>query len=156
MQNWIAITTLAVQDEGAAAPAGASDLGPTVPTGEQVPGTAADPTVAPPQQGFDPFMLLLPLVLVFFVFMIWSSGRKAKQEQKAKEQMRSAIRTGDKVQTIGGVIGTVIETNSDDVLVETDKASHTRIRFQRAALQQVLSSKHAKDEAPAAADQTSA
>jgi len=42
------------------------------------------------------------------------------------------------VQTVGGVIGTVVELKSDEVVLKVDDSGHTRIRFARSAIQQVL------------------
>jgi preprotein translocase subunit YajC len=52
--------------------------------------------------------------------------------------MVSAIKKHDRVQTIGGVIGSVVEIKPDYVVLKVDESSNTRITFARSAVQQVL------------------
>jgi len=42
------------------------------------------------------------------------------------------------VQTIGGILGTVIEAREGDVLLKVDESSNTKIRFARSAIHRVL------------------
>jgi preprotein translocase subunit YajC len=120
---------------------------PGVPTGtpgipggngvEGAPGGAAPPAGRPGGGAFD---YILPLLLGLMLFMIITSVMGQRKQKKQKEAMLGGIRKHDQVQTIGGVIGTVIEVRDNDVLVETDRASVTRIRFSKHAIQQVLKS----------------
>ncbi len=42
------------------------------------------------------------------------------------------------MQTIGGVIGSVVEVKPDYVVLKVDESSNTRITFSRSAIQQIL------------------
>ena len=46
----------------------------------------------------------------------------------------------DRVRTIGGVIGAIVEVKSDTVVLKVDESSNTRMTFSRDAVQQVLES----------------
>ena len=52
--------------------------------------------------------------------------------------MLSALKKGDEVQTIGGVLGKVIETRDDRVLLKVDESSNAKMWFTRAAIQRVI------------------
>ena len=56
--------------------------------------------------------------------------------------MLNAIRKHDRVQTIGGLIGSVVEIKTDTVILKVDESSNTRITFSRSSIQQVISSSH--------------
>ncbi|GIW74413.1 MAG: hypothetical protein KatS3mg103_0935 [Phycisphaerales bacterium] len=75
------------------------------------------------------------------VMMIFTSGRRQKREQRERQAMLDALKRGDKVQTIGGVIGTVAEVRGDEVVLKVDDAGQNKIRFARSAIQQVLSAR---------------
>jgi preprotein translocase subunit YajC len=65
------------------------------------------------------------------------SGRKQK---KQKKQMMAAISKGDTIQTIGGIIGRIVELKPDTALLEVDRNSNSRMAISRAAIQQVVES----------------
>jgi len=74
------------------------------------------------------------IVLVFyFVFM-----RPKQKEQKQREAMLRNLQKHDRVMTIGGIIGTVMEVREDEVIVKVDDNNNTRVKFGRAAIQRVL------------------
>ena len=66
----------------------------------------------------------------------------------------SALKRGDRVQTIGGMLGSVVKISDDEVVLRVDDAEseskgNTRIRFARSAIQTVLvQSTEPKDEEP--------
>ena len=64
----------------------------------------------------------------------------------------SAIKKHDRVQTIGGVIGAIVEVKPDEVVLKVDESSNTRITFARSAIQQVLAASGEGKKAPAESD----
>ena len=74
------------------------------------------------------------------VLMLIFSMTSTRREKKRREALLSAIKKHDRVQTIGGVIGSVVEVKPDYVVLKVDESSNTRITFARSAIQQVLSS----------------
>lgn len=91
-----------------------------------------------PGAGGGEWMFLFLAVIVVFWFFLFSGGRK---EKKKKAAMLAALKKGDKVQTIGGVVGTVVEVRDVDVVVKVDENSNTRMRFVRGAIQSILQEK---------------
>ncbi len=55
------------------------------------------------------------LFAVFYFFMI----RPEKKRKKKVEDMRSSLGTGDKIVTIGGMMGTIVSMSSDSITFET-------------------------------------
>jgi preprotein translocase subunit YajC len=89
------------------------------------------------QPGGNPFsfMWILIAALLFMMLMTTMSGRKQK---KQREQMLSGLKRNDKVLTTGGIVGNIAEIHDQEVVVRVDEVSNTRIRFAKAAIQQVL------------------
>jgi len=78
---------------------------------------------------FVPFAVLLLLGWLLFI-------RPMSKERKQKEEMRAALKGGDKVLTIGGMHGTV--TRLDDQKVTLRVADGVQIQFARSAIATVL------------------
>jgi preprotein translocase subunit YajC len=92
---------------------------------------------APPgwQQMLANPMFLVLLVLVVFMFFMSSSKRKQERE---RQNVLSAMKRGDRVQTIGGIIGTIVDVREGEIVVKVDESSNTKIRFSRTAIARVL------------------
>lgn len=81
----------------------------------------------------------LPIVLLGLVaVMLIMSILGPRRERKRREQMLSKIAKHDRVQTVGGVIGSIVEVKPDSVVLKVDESSNTRITFAKSAIQQVL------------------
>jgi preprotein translocase YajC subunit len=84
---------------------------------------------------FDsPFTFLLLMLVVFYFFLI----RNKRRQENQRKQMIDQLKRGDRVQTIGGILGTVIEARENEVLIKVDESSNTKIRFARSAIHRVL------------------
>ena len=76
--------------------------------------------------------MLLPLVIVIAVFYFMLIRPENKRKKEA-EQMRSAMKVGDEITTIGGVVGTVVDVKENNIVIETS-ADQVRIEFCKWAL----------------------
>ena len=76
-------------------------------------------------------MTIVPFILVF-VLMYFFMIRPQKKQQKELQKFRDSLQKGDKVVTIGGVYGTVVEVKDATVLVEVDNG--VKVRFSKQAL----------------------
>ena len=82
-------------------------------------------------QGF-PWIMVIPLGLL--VLMIgWSSRGRKKQEAKHRS-MVAALKKGDKIVTIGGVKGTVMEARENEITVKVDETNNVRMKFLPSAI----------------------
>ncbi len=75
-------------------------------------------------------LVMMGAMLAIFYFMLIRPENKRKKEA---EQMRSSVRKGDKITTIGGVVGTVVDVKENNVVVETS-ADQVRIEFAKWAI----------------------
>jgi preprotein translocase subunit YajC len=79
----------------------------------------------------------LPLIAVM-VFM-WAVMVLPKRKQdKQRQLMLDNMKRGDEVQTIGGIIGKVVDAKPDRILVKVDESSNTKIWFNRTAIARVV------------------
>lgn len=90
-------------------------------------GTAADAAAGGGLLGMLP--MLLVMVGIFYFMLI----RPENKRKKEAEQMRSSMKNGDKVTTIGGIVGTVVDVKSEKFVLETG-ADQVRIEFAKWAL----------------------
>ena len=91
--------------------------------------TEAAPVNDPSAGLFSMLPMLLIMVAVFY-FMIIRPENKRKKEA---EQLRSNIKNGDKITTIGGITGKVVDVKEDKFVIETG-ADQVRIEFAKWAL----------------------
>ncbi len=127
---------------------GAVPAGP----GEALTGAEALPGGASPPRG-DPFGGgFFPLLIVLLVAMVLLPLVGQRRDRKKKMALLAAIKKHDRVQTIGGVIGSIVEIKPDTVVLKVDENSNTRITFARSAIQQVLTSAPETPQAEARAE----
>jgi len=84
----------------------------------------------------NPLMQFLPLVLiviVFYFFMIRPQSKKAKEAK----QFREALAKGDKVVTIGGLHGKVVEVKEQYLIINI--ANGVDVKVQKSAVSPELS-----------------
>ncbi len=84
-----------------------------------------------PKEGENPLVSLLPLVLivvVFYFFMI----RPQMKKQKDLKVFRGAVKNGDKIMTIGGIHGKVVEVSDQTVIIEVE--NKMRLKVDKSAL----------------------
>ena len=75
-------------------------------------------------------IIMLVVMLGVFYFMLIRPENKRKKEA---EQLRSSIKNGDKITTIGGITGTVVDVKEEKFVIETG-ADRVRIELQKWAL----------------------
>jgi preprotein translocase subunit YajC len=72
----------------------------------------------------------------FVLLYVWMGRGRRKQEAKRKE-MLAALKKGDKVVTIGGIMGTIMSSGQDELTVKVDETSNVRMKFARWAVRGV-------------------
>jgi len=77
----------------------------------------------------------LPIMIGGLVLLFLLMGRGGRKREKQRQQMLAALQKGDKVTTIGGIIGTVADLDEDEVTLRLD--DNTRMRVVRRAINQV-------------------
>lgn len=73
--------------------------------------------------GYQTLIMMGSVVVIMYFFMIRPQMKKAKDEKTFVD----SIQKGDKVVTIGGIHGRVVEVNDTTVLLDVDKNVTMRI-----------------------------
>ncbi|HBP44610.1 MAG TPA: preprotein translocase subunit YajC [Flavobacteriales bacterium] len=84
-------------------------------------------SAAPGEGGLSFFLLIGGMFLIMYLFMI----RPQVKKQKEAKTFREGLKKGDKVVSIGGIHGKVIDMNERTVLMQIDGA---KIRIDKTAL----------------------
>ena len=79
--------------------------------------------------GMTSLIMIVAMIAVFYFLMI----RPENKRKKEAEQMRSAVKTGDEIVTIGGIIGTVVNVKDEKIVMETG-ADQVRIELAKWAI----------------------
>jgi preprotein translocase subunit YajC len=92
-----------------------------------------------PAKSQDPFgsMTMWIVLIGGFILLYWWSNRSRRKQEAKRKEMLSSLKKGDKVTSIGGIIGTVIEVREDEVTVKVDETNNVRMRFARWAIRGV-------------------
>ena len=87
-----------------------------------------------------PMLVILGIIIVvFIVFMVFSGKKRKKQEQEA-QNLIDAVGPGNKVKTIGGICGIVVEVDKEENTFILETGSETTgkcyIKFDKQAIYQ--------------------
>jgi preprotein translocase subunit YajC len=95
----------------------------------------ADPDTAPLTKKPNPFggtqLIFLALMFVLMYMILFRGPRKKQQQHK---QMVQSLSKNDKIQTIGGIIGTVVDIKEDEITLKIDESNNTKIKILRSAI----------------------
>ena len=102
--------------------------------------TAADPNAPagrkPPQGIFGSPLLMIGLMLVVMYLFLFRGPRKKQQQHK---QMVQSLQKNDRIRTIGGIIGTVVDFKDDEITLKVDESNNTKIKIAPSAIGKNLS-----------------
>ena len=99
---------------------------------------AGDPNLAtkgPPPNPLLQYFPIIPLVVAVY-FIIFRGPKKRQQKQST---MIQSLKKNDRVRTIGGIIGTVIDINGDEITLKIDEANNTKMKVVSSAIGQKVS-----------------
>lgn len=83
---------------------------------------------AKPGFGYSQILFLVLIIAVFYLFFIRPQSKKAKDQKKFRE----ALQKGDKVVTIGGIHGKILEVRDTTVILEVEGG--TRLKLEKTAI----------------------
>lgn len=78
--------------------------------------------------------MLVPLVLIGIIFYFLLI-RPQKRERERQDSITKALKKNDRVVTIGGIVGTIVNIEPDSKLVTLRVNDTTRMDFLRSAIQ---------------------
>ena len=103
----------------------------------------------------DSIILIVAMIAVFYFMIIRPENKRKKQA----ENMRNSLKKGERITTIGGMVGRIVQVNDTTVVFET---SEDRVRIEitkwgiqstesmEAAAQKSKKNEETKEEIPAA------
>ena len=89
---------------------------------------AADGT-ATGASGITSIVMMVVIIAVFYFLMI----RPENKRKKEAEAMRNALKVGDNITTIGGIIGDIVSVKDDSIVLETS-SDRVRVEFAKFAV----------------------
>lgn len=98
------------------------------------------------QDGGDAMIQMLgmfvPLAVIFWL-LIW---RPESKRRKERQETLNALKTKDEVVTIGGLYGTVVKVDKDDITLLVDAKNNIRMKFRRSAIESITTESPVKEE----------
>jgi preprotein translocase subunit YajC len=76
-------------------------------------------------------VMIIAMIAIFYLFMIRPQAKKQRELKKFRE----AMKPGDKVVTIGGIHGKILEIGDSTVLISSEG---TKIRLEKSAITQTV------------------
>ncbi|MDO5733476.1 MAG: preprotein translocase subunit YajC [Eubacteriales bacterium] len=94
---------------------------------------------APADAASSPLAILqvLAMPVLLLVVMYFLMIRPQKKQEKKQREMRAALKVGDKVVSIGGIVGRVVNIRDNEITIETSVAK-TMMTFRKDAIQTVV------------------
>lgn len=84
----------------------------------------------------NPLTMFVPMILIFVVIYLFII-RPQKKKEDVRKAMIGAIKKGDRIITIGGLHGKVVQVDETSVLLEVDGT--VKLRYDKSALSSVVS-----------------
>lgn len=81
--------------------------------------------------------IMLPILLLYMFFMF----RGPKKKQQEHQKMVSSLSKNDRVRTIGGIFGTVLDIRDEEIVLKIDESNNTKMRVSPQAIATVLTEK---------------
>ncbi len=76
-------------------------------------------------------LIFLGLMFVLMYMILFRGPRKKQQQHK---QMVQSLAKNDKVRTIGGIIGTIVDIKDDEITLKVDESNNTKIKVLPSAI----------------------
>ena len=86
-------------------------------------------TGAPAAGGMTTVIMMVAMLGVMYFMLI----RPENKRKKEAEEMRSSVRKGDKITTIGGIVGIVVDVKENNIVIETS-ADQVRLELAKWAI----------------------
>jgi preprotein translocase subunit YajC len=100
----------------------------------------ADPnalTKTPKPSPWGSTQLIFLAAMLVLMYMILFRGPRKKQQQH--KQMVQSLEKNDKIQTIGGIIGNIVDIKDNEITLKIDESNNTKIKILRSAISRNLS-----------------
>lgn len=113
---------------------------PVTSEGEAITTVSSDPnavaTRTREQNPFGSWLWIYVALMLVMVFVFFRGPQKQKQQRKKLVQ---SLQKNDRVQTIGGILGTVVDIKGDEITLKVDESNNTKIKVTSSAIGKNLS-----------------
>ena len=96
----------------------------------------------PSSPGFSLVLMIMLIAMLYFMMI-----RPQKKREKAEQEMRAALKVGDEIITIGGVVGKVEKIGDKTVVISTT-AGKNKIEFLKTSIASVSKATQSSGSAP--------
>jgi len=100
-------------------------------TAVTAPADANAPLPSRPPQSQYSYLVLMVFMFVAIYILFFGGARKQKQQRK---KLAQSLEKNDRVQTIGGIIGTIVDIREDEIVVKVDESNNTKMHFVPSAI----------------------
>jgi preprotein translocase subunit YajC len=99
----------------------------------------------------DNLMSMAPMLLVLFFLFYFLMIRPQSKERQKRQDMLSSVKKNDRVLTIGGIYGVVMNVHkeADEVILKVDETNNTKLRVSLSSIARVMSATPGEEEKPA-------
>ena len=112
------------------------------------PNSAGTPTGAEAAAGASSIWMYLPMFLALMFLLMMLTSKPQQKEQQRQKLLLDTLKKNDKVVTAGGIVGTVVNFNSDSELVtlRIDESNNTKIQVLKQSVVRILKDANATSE----------
>ncbi len=89
----------------------------------------------PPQSQYS-YLVLMVFMFVAIYILFFGGARKQKQQRKKLVQ---SLEKNDRIQTIGGILGTIVDVRDEEIVLKIDESNNTKIHIVPSAIGRNLS-----------------
>jgi len=82
--------------------------------------------------GYSSLIFLVLIIVVFYLFFIRPQMKRSKDQKKFRENLKN----GDKIITIGGIHGKIVEVRETSFIIETEGGNRLKIEKSAVAMDQ--------------------
>lgn len=90
-------------------------------------------------EGSNPFMMFVPIILIFVVFYLILI-RPQQKKQKEHKNLLSQLKKGDRVVTNGGIYGTIVDAKEHVAVLKV--AENVKIEIIKSAIATIIEKKN--------------
>jgi preprotein translocase subunit YajC len=83
------------------------------------------------------WVTIVPIILMIVVFYIFLFRGNPKAKRQRAELLAN-LKKNDRVMTIGGIVGTVVNVKDKEVVVKVDETTNTKMTFIKDAIRTVV------------------
>lgn len=101
-------------------------------------GAPVDPAKANNNGGLAGTLMQLAPIILMFVVLYFIMFRGQRKEERRRKDLLAELKKGDRVMTIGGLIGRVVSIDGDEVVLKVDESANVKETYRKSAIQEVL------------------